>query len=163
MLFSQRKKLLQNGLQKKRLNKKNKNDIEKKSETAIATTRRGHEDRIDQSDLMIPRTMLIQFTPPKNLEIDPAVHTPGKIVNSITGEVLPVNKDGNIEFIPIRRGVLWIRFNPQDKDKPNFDPQFEPGATIWKSSDPSDPRVAAEGAWGEDGTPPLATKYINYL
>jgi len=129
----------------------------------MAATRLGHEDPVDQSDLMIPRAMLIQFTPPKTIAIDPVVHTPGKIINSLTTEILPLDESGAVIFIPIRRAVMWIRFNPQDKDKPGFDPQFEPGSAIWRSNDPADPRVISEGSWGEDGTPPKATKFINYL
>lgn len=136
------------------------NEIEIKNKNTVATVNRlGHEDAVDQSDLMIPRAMLIQFTPPKTVNIDPAVHTPGKIINSITLEILPTDAVGAVLFQPVKRGVVWIRFNSQKKE----DPAFEPGAVIWRSNDPNDARVIAEGQWGPNNEPPKATKFINYL
>ncbi len=123
---------------------------------------RGHENHVAQEDMLIPRVMLIQFTPPKTVEIDPAVITPGKIINSVTVQELPKDAKG-YPFIPIKRSVNWVRFNPQKQEDPNFDPSYEMGAMIWSSNDPKDPRVLKEGAWGPKSEPPLATKFINYL
>ena len=79
----------------------------------------------------------------------------GFIINSLTKEILPA------EFVPIFIGYNWIKFNPRKTDDPKFDPNYEPGAIIHRTSDPNDPIVLAEGKWGEDGSAPTITKFIN--
>jgi len=138
-------------------------ELEKKQDAQIATSRRGHEQAVDQSDLTIPRAMLIQFTPPKTINIDPETTPPGSIINSVTGEKLTKDETGAIQFIPVMRAVEWIRFNSQNDKDTDFNPGYEPGAIIWRSNDPKDPRVIEEGAWGANNEPPRATKFINYL
>lgn len=137
--------------------------VSTKAETAVATKRRGHEAPVDESDLLIPRALLIQYTPPRVVKIDPKLIQPGMIINSITAQELPKDETGAIVFVPFRRTVNWVRFNAQDEDKPDFDPQFEAGAVIWKSDDPKDERVIEQGKFGPNGEPPLATKFINYF
>lgn len=146
-------------------------EIAKKEETAVAKAnapRRGLEEAIDPSDLIIPRTMLIQNTPPKTVQIDKKQCPPGTIINTLTAVPLPTNDKGEIIFIPIIRGTKWIRFNAQEakingQPNPLFDTNFQPGAKIWESKDPSDPRVIAEAAWGPNGEKPLAGKFIEFL
>jgi len=138
-------------------------DLARKEESAIdVSSRRGHETPVDNSDLMIPRAKLLQALSPE-VQDDPKRFFQGMILNSITKEELPKDDQGWITFIPIMRSVNWLRFNPQSDKDPDFNPEFEAGAIIWRSNNPSDPRVIAEGAWGPKSEPPKATKFINYL
>lgn len=111
----------------------------------------------DPKDIIWPRAMLLQYTPPKSVDIPDDVFKPGKLVNSLTLEELPK------KFVPIAVRTKWIRFNAQESSKPGYDPAFEPGAKMWESEDPTDQRVVAEGAWGEDGSAPLATKFLEFF
>ena len=144
--------------------------IEKKQETALAMgERRGFEGGIDSEDLIIPRAMLIQNTPPRTVTIDRKICTPGTIINSLTALPIPVDDKGGIVFIPVIVGRKWIRFNAQEpkmqdgSPNPLFNPEFEPGAKIWESKDPRDERVIKEGSWGKNSDPPLATKILEFL
>jgi len=94
---------------------------------------RGFESGVDQQDLIIPRAKLIQALSPEMQDGLPGIKI-GAIINSLTKEPLPE------EFIPIFSFKNYIRFNPRSKDDPNFDSDFEPGAIIWRSADPSDPQ-----------------------
>lgn len=133
-----------------------------KDTTIAKANPRGHGHVVDPADIIIPRIMLIQYTPPKKVELPPEIG-PGKIINNVTVTELTKDDKGRVEFIPVLRSVNWVRFNPQNENDPNFDPQYEPGAVIWRSDNPEDARVIAEGAWGQHSEPPLATKFINYL
>lgn len=140
-------------------------ELEKKQETAVAlnTSRRGLEEPDDQEDLIIPRVMLIQYTKPKTVEIDPKVHIPGTIMNSLTKEIFPLDAAGGVIFVPILKKKNWIKFNPMKKEDPKFDASVEPGAVIWKSDDPMDPKVLAGKDFGPNGEPPAVTAFINFL
>lgn len=135
-----------------------------KEEQAIARpiARRGFEEPVDQEDLILPRVLLIQYTPPKTIEIDPKVHTPGTLINSLTKEVLSAEGSGLV-FVPILKKTNWVCFNPSKKEDKNFDPAFEPGAVIWRTDDPLDPRVKAGSEFGPNGEPPRVTKFLNFL
>lgn len=139
-------------------------ELQQKQETAVSTqrSRRGFEQPIDNSDLIIPRVMLIQNTPPKTVEIDRKQCPPGTIINSVTAQPIS-DENGSMIVIPIIFGMKWIRWNAQDKNKPGYDPNFELGAKIWESKDPKDPRVLSEGQFGPAGEAPLATKLIEFL
>jgi hypothetical protein len=142
------------------------NELAKKAETALAAPaprKMGLEEDVDKSDLIVPRLMLIQYTPPKTVAIDEKLCPPGTLINSLTTQPVQLDDKGGVPIIPIIRGVKWILFNAQDKDKPNFDPQYEPGAKIWESRDPEDPRVREFGDWGPNNEPPRATKFIEFL
>ncbi|HQL82638.1 MAG TPA: hypothetical protein PK307_10575, partial [Spirochaetota bacterium] len=65
--------------------------------------------------------------------------------------------------IPVFTFKNYIRFNPRSKDDPNFNPDFDPGAVIWKSTDPLDPKVKEEARFGPNGEKPLATTFINFF
>lgn len=133
-------------------------EIEKKTETALAKSedRRGHEDLTEQEDFIIPRAQLVQKTSPI-IEECPGEYVPGDIVNSLTREKLPAF------FIPLSRKKYWIRFNPRQKNDPNFDPNYAPGDLIWKTDDPNDPRVISESKFGEKGEKPAAAKVLSFL
>lgn len=139
-------------------------NLQKKQETGLApVSRRGLEEPIQNEDLIIPRLMLIQNTPPKSVTIDKKICTPGTLINSLTVLPIALDEKGGAPFIPILRGVKWIRFNAQDADKPGYDPSYELGAKMWESRNPADPRVKEQGAWGPDNKAPLATKFIEFL
>jgi hypothetical protein len=120
------------------------------------TPQRGFEAGLDKEDLIIPRAKLIQALSPEMTEGLEGVKV-GAIINSLTKEVLPQ------EFIPIFMFKNYIRFNPRSKDDPNFNSDFEPGAVIWKSTDPEDPRVVEETRFGDEGEKPLATTFLNFF
>lgn len=127
----------------------------KKPSELTAQDRRGHEERTTAEDMIIPRAALLQKTSPQ-LDQDPNLKA-GMIVNSLSGEMLPE------EFIPVKRHVCWIRFNPRDKRDPNYDANFAEGALIWKSENPDDERVLTQSKFGPNGEKPAATKFINFL
>lgn len=135
------------------------NSIAVKEGTQIAQRQapgRGTESGFQKEDLIIPRVKLLQALSPEVSEAGSALR-PGQIVNSLTKEVLPEI------FIPVFLFVNWIRFNPRDSKKDGFDPAFEPGAMMWKTSDPMDARVLEYGKFGPNGEPPLATKFLNFF
>lgn len=132
-------------------------DLAVTAETALAagSRQRGFESGITQEDLIIPRAKLIQALSP---EITEGLGVkPGAIINSLTKEVLPD------EFIPVFMFKNFIRFNPRSKADPSFDPAYEPGAVIWKSTDPEDPKVVAETRFGPNGEKPIATTFLNFF
>jgi len=135
------------------------NEITKKEETALARPSerpRGFEEGTAKEDLIIPRMKLLQFMSPEVTE-EPDKFKAGSILNSLTKEVL------SDRFIPIFKFTQWIRFNPRDEKAPGYDPAFAPGAVIWRSTDPEDPKVISEGAFGENGEVPLATKFLCFF
>lgn len=117
---------------------------------------RGFESGVDQQDLIIPRAKLIQALSPEMQEGLEGIKI-GTIINSLTKEVLPE------VFIPIFSFKNYIRFNPRSKDDPNFDADFELGAIIWRSSDPSDPLVLEQTKFGPNGEKPVATTFLNFF
>lgn len=143
--------------------KKKKETAVTKPKTAVQTfnaTGRGLEEGVNREELIIPRAALLQSLSP---QITEARSTPdgkdlkvGMIVNSITDEILPEI------FIPVFKFTEWVRFNPRDSKDPNFNKDFEPGAVIWKTTDPLDP-LTKEAEFGENGEKPLATKFMNFF
>lgn len=138
--------------------KKNEVVEKKKQEIAEQTEpARGFEDdSMDQDDLIIPRAKLLQALSP---EIQDNVEgcRQGMIINSLTQHELPEI------FIPIFVFKNYIRFNPRKKEDANFDPEFEPGAIIWKSNDHKEERIQLETKFGANGEKPLATVFMNFL
>jgi len=135
------------------------NEVAEKGQMGLVNSsqpQRGFEGGVDREDLIIPRAKLIQALSPELTEGLEGIKV-GSIINSLTKEVLPS------EFIPIFTFKNYIRFNPRSKDDPNFDPEFEPGAVIWKSTDPMDPKVKAEAKFGPNGEKPVATTFINFF
>ncbi len=117
---------------------------------------RGFEHGVDQEDLVMPRAKLIQALSPEMQEGLEGIKV-GSIINSLTKEVLPEI------FIPIFFFKTFIRFNPRKKDDPNFDREFEPGAVIWMSNDPHDPKVIAETGFKNNRKKPLAVTFLNFF
>lgn len=139
--------------------KTKKNEVAKVDEEKALTTplQRGVETDVDREDLIIPRAKLLQALSPEIAEEEIEGLKPGLIINSLTKDVLTET------FMPIM--VLppnWIRFNPRDKNDPDFVDGVEPGGVVWRSADKSDPKVIEEGKWKDD-KPPLATKFLNFF
>lgn len=125
-----------------------------------ASIPRGLEAADDPDDIIIPRARLLQPGSPEvsaTLPGQAPKNWAGQVIDSLTKEVLPM------EFIPIIMKKEWIRFNPALKEDPTFNKDFEPGAIIWRSSDPDDPRVQKEGKFGPMGERPMATAFLNFL
>jgi len=135
------------------------NEVIEKTQTGLVPStqpQRGFEGGVDQEDLIIPRAKLIQALSPELAEGVDGIKI-GSIINSLTKEVLAQ------DFIPIFTFKNFIRFNPRSKDDPNFDGDYEPGAVIWKSIDPTDPRVKEQTKFGPNGEKPVATTFINFF
>jgi len=122
---------------------------------AVQGKQRGFEDGVDQSDLIMPRAKLLQALSPE-LSDDNTELKKGQIINSITKEVLPA------EFVPVLTFKEYMKFNPKNTEDPNFSPDHEPGALIWKTRDANDPRVK-ETQWGTDGERPTALAVLNFI
>lgn len=125
-----------------------------KSDIVIAKPGRGFEEA-DNQDLILPQAKLMQGLSPElkeNREL-----RQGDIINSLTKELI-----GKF-LIPVFTFKNYARFNPRKEDDPNFNPKFKPGGLIWRTNDPFDPRVIAEAAWGEDGSQPVATTFLNFM
>lgn len=124
----------------------------------IAPVGRGFEEPTQREDLTLPRAILLQalspqLTDPNLKDLDLKA---GMVVNNITNEQLPET------FIPVFKYSEFLKFNPRDTKAETYDPAYEPGALIWRTSDPNDPRTA-ECKFGEDGAKPLAMKVMNFL
>lgn len=119
---------------------------------------RGHEEPLDQDDLIIPRVKVVQGTSEEATTEDPNQKVElGTIINSLTKEKMPEL------FIPIFKFTSWIRWNPRKKEDPNYDPAFDPGQLIFTTNDGNDPRVLEGKDFGPNGEAPAVTKYINYF
>lgn len=135
------------------------NEVMEKTQTGLTNPsqpQRGFEGGVDQEDLIIPRAKLIQALSPELAEGLDGIKI-GSIINSLTKEILPQ------EFIPIFTFKNFIRFNPRSKDDPNFDSDYDPGAVIWKSTDPLDSRVKEQAKFGPNGEKPAAVTFINFF
>lgn len=129
--------------------------LDNKNSSIIASGKqRGLESGVEQEDLIIPRAKLMQALSPELAEL-PNLKT-NCIINSLTKELLPET------FIPIFMFKNYIKFNPRKKDDLGFDTNYEPGALIWRTNDPLDPRVK-ETKFGDNGELPTATTFINFF
>lgn len=122
----------------------------------MSDDRRGFEDEVDQSDVIIPRAKLIQPTCQELAELQKSHIYGGDIINSLTKEKLPG------EFIPVFVYKEYIRFNGRKKEDPDFDPAFAPGALMWRTRDKNDPRVA-QCKFGPNGEVPLGQEVMNFF
>ena len=119
--------------------------------------RKGFEEPINPGELTIPRVKLLQGLSPEVQE-NPKQYYAGLLISSITKETLTE------QFIPIRRMAnTWVRFNPRDTKAAGFVPDVKPGAVVWKSNDPKDPRVIEDTKFGPNGEAPVATAFLNFL
>lgn len=126
-----------------------------KSSIIKAVQPKGFEEPTPKEDLIIPRAKLLQALSPEVSDCKEGCK-PGAIVNSLNSEVLPS------QFIPLFKYTEYIKFNPMDKSNPAFDLSYAPGALIWRTTDPHDPRVS-ETEFAADGSKPTALKTLNFL
>ena len=66
-----------------------------------------------------------------------------------------ISKDvyDNPVIVPVLVSKNWIRWRTR----------AEGGGMVWRSNDPTDPKVIEESRWGDDGTKPMCTAYLNFL
>jgi len=138
------------------------NELEKQNTGLMTSGKlgRGFEEPTKKEDFIIPRASLLQSKSPEveeSIEKGDGKYKPGMVINSLSKEVLPG------EFVPVFKFTNWIRFNPRKKEDPNFDPAFDAGEIIWRSTDPNDPRVIEESQFGPNGEKPKATKFMNFF
>ena len=126
----------------------------------------GFEDNPEKTDLKFPTAKLIQATSDELKDRDLIKANPhicfGAIINSMTKANM-AEDDKPLEFIPSFLFRTWIRFNARKESDRGYDSKFAPGAVIWKSNDPYDPRVREESQFGPQGEPPLCSAYLNYF
>lgn len=120
------------------------------------STGRGFEG-IDKSDLLIPRAKLLQPLSPEVVEEQLANAKAGQIRNSLTKELLPSR------VVPIFCFKTWMRFNSRDSKAEGFHAAYAPGGLIWRSTNPSDPKVIEEAGFGPNGEVPLALTFLNFF
>lgn len=136
-------------------------DLEKAQDTQVSTSvrpPRGLENRKDQSDLILPRAKKIEAMSPE-MQDEACVKAgvlPGKIINSITKELLPE------QFIPVFYFKQWIRWNANAIGQRGWVDGFGPRDIVYITQDPNDARLKTDNVWDGD-LPPLATTYLNFL
>lgn len=132
-------------------------DMKLKKETPITTrpAARGFEEQTEKEDLILPRATLLQALSPLVTDGVEGCR-PGVIINNVTQETLPE------VFVPIFKWTEYIKFNPRDSKADEFDPAFEPGALIWKTTTPTAEQLT-ECKFGEAGEKPAALKTMNFL
>lgn len=136
-------------------------DIQKAQDTSVSTAvkpARGLENRTDQSDLILPRAKKIEAMSPEMQDEDCVKSgvMPGKIINSITKEVLPE------KFIPVFYFKHWIRFNANKMGERGWVDGFGPRDIVYITQDAKDPRLAKDAAWDGD-LPPVTMTFLNFL
>ena len=124
---------------------------------ALAVPGRGFDLRMEKDDLLIPRAQLLQALSPEVVEQKFDGARPGLIINSLTYDLVPSR------VIPIFCFKTYVRFNPRSRSEAGFDPTIEPGAMIWRSTDPDDPKVQEQTGFGPNGELPLATSFLNFF
>lgn len=113
---------------------------------------------INLEDIEMPRVKLVQHMSDEVSSQTELVKniSPGDIINSITKEKL--EKD----FIPVFMFKEYVKFNPRNKTSPDYDPSYMPGALIWRTTNPLDPRVE-QTKFGPNGDKPSAFASISFL
>ena len=101
---------------------------------------------IDPKDLILPRIELGQAMSPS---VQEGKNKPGDIYNSITNEVYP----SPIHIIPVKNEKNFIKWIPRDQG----------GGILYRTDDPQDPKVLEDTKWGDDGSKPSCTAYLNFL
>jgi hypothetical protein len=136
-------------------------ELIKAQDTSVSTqvkAPRGLENRTDQSDLILPRAKKIEAMSPE-MQDEACVKSgvmPGKIINSITKEVLPE------KFVPILFFKNWIRWNANKIGERGWVDGFGPRDIVYMTQDPKDARLVKDAAWDGD-IPPVTTTYFNFL
>ena len=116
----------------------------------------GFEHEHDESDIIMPRVLLMQQMSPACQGEKPTA-TAGEIRHSMTNDILPE------VFTPILFWKEYARFNPRKTTDRNFNKDYEPGQLIWKTKDATDARVIEQCEFGPEGEAPLAVKFFNFL
>jgi len=131
------------------------------TQTSPSLVQAAQGDSVDQADLVIPRAKLMQAMSP---EVADGEATPGQIINSLTLEELPE------VFTPVFHTKTWTRFNPRNKQDPDFDSAYEPGGIIYRTDDPNDAQLnnINESGWcdkvfGPNGERPRATVTLSFM
>lgn len=101
------------------------------------------KDNIEQEDLVYPYIKLIQ-----NTTVERGDAHPGDIVNSNTFELV----DTKLPFVILYWKKTYSICNPTDKKHPLFNKDYEPGATIVETTDPTVEQVNLCNNWTH-GTP----------
>lgn len=126
------------------------NELSKEPEQKL-----GFEAGFDQQDLIIPMALIHGNI---DLSEENADLKNGQIVDNLDFQPLPD------EFVPLKYFLSFVRKNPEKDSDYGFDPNFEPLSTIWKSTDPNDPRVIQEHYQMRDrGEKPFADKCHNFI
>lgn len=140
------------------------NELQKQSKAIMETSGRGFEAGIDKEERITPRAKLLQDQTPEvkqNRLLSPDKQNlnlqPGKIVNSVTLEPL-----GTL-FIPIIYWREFTRFNAMEKSQRGFDKEFDPGAFMWTTKNPDDPRIGDLAEFGPNGERPVVQRNLNFL
>lgn len=136
-------------------------DIVKSQDTTVSThvnKGRGLENQTDNSDLILPRAKKIEAMSPE-MQDEACVKSgvmPGKIINSITKEILPE------KFVPILFFKNWIRWNANKMGERGWVDGFGPRDIVYMTQDKNDPRLVKDAHW-EGDIPPVTTTYFNFL
>jgi len=136
-------------------------DLIKPQDTSVSTAvraPRGLENRTEQSDLILPRAKKIEAMSPE-MQDEACVKNgvmPGKIINSITKEILPE------KFVPILFFKNWIRWNANKMGERGWVDGFGPRDMVYMTQDPKDARLVKDAQWAGD-IPPVTTTYFNFL
>jgi len=136
-------------------------DLIKAQDTSVSTqvkAPRGLENRTDQSDLILPRAKKIEAMSPE-MQDEACVKSgvmPGKIINSITKEVLPE------KFVPVFFFKQFIRFNASKMGERGWVDGFGPRDIVYITQDAKDPRLVKDAAW-EGDLPPVTMTFLNFL
>lgn len=136
-------------------------DITKAQDTSVSTAvkaPRGLENQTDHSDLILPRAKKIEAMSPE-MQDEACVKSgvmPGKIINSITKEILPE------KFVPVFFFKQFIRFNANKMGERGWVDGFGPRDIVYMTQDSKDPRVLKDAQW-EGDLPPLAMTFLNFL
>ena len=123
---------------------------------ALNADQRGFEEAVDQSDLIIPRAKVLQPLSEDLSEAGTELRA-GQIINSLTKEVLPP------KFSAIFYFKEYIRFNARSNKDAGFDPEYAPGALMWRTRDSNDSRVKSQCEFGPNGEHPLALTTLNFF
>jgi hypothetical protein len=118
-------------------------------------TAMGMEGRVEDEDIQMPRLILLQKMSPQ--VGDAGLQYGDIIINTKNMVVSP-------GFIPIIWYYEYFKWNPRETTDPEFNSNYEPGAMIWRTKDPLDPKVKEcrfEGLI--PGEKPSAVKTLNFI
>lgn len=110
-------------------------------------------DEITSQDVRIPRLSIAQGLSNQMVPSDPAYIDNLKLFqmfNDLTGEIYG---EGPLKFIPVRRDVRYIEFDPENRGSAPLDLDVPP----------NDPRT--QWTTGDDGkrVPPAATRFVEFV